>query len=367
VITPRKKLSHSKLFRKPILSMHPYAAPIEGRAGKDYLFLDFNERTIPPHPLILEEIKKYVSEGRLQMYPEYGNLNEVLADYVGVGANEVIPTVGGDQGIDIIMRAFVKDGDKVIIPSPTFAMFNQSANIQGADIISPRYKGDKFEFPFEEVLQEIRSRVKLVILCKPNNPTGTPITRTQAKTIVEKAASLNIAVLADEAYHEFAPDLTIIDLIDKYPNLFIIRTFAKTLGIPSLRAGLIVSQKQNIEELVKIRGPYDVNMVAVAAMKALRHPEVARDIKKYAREVMTVSKPMVEKFYKTNGIKFSRSVVGFHLLKVPGLYEFMKTKGIMIRPRSDPPGTVRASIGTKKDTERYLEAFSEFLKLKNDF
>lgn len=343
--------------------MHPYTAPIEGRREKDYLFLDFNERTIPPHPLVLKEIKKYLDNGRLQMYPAYGDLNKVLGEYLGVDPCKIIPTVGGDQGIDIIMRAFVKDGDRVIISSPTFAMFNQSANIQGAKIISPRYSGKRFEFPFEEVLREIKPGVKLVVLCNPNNPTGTPIARTQAKAIIEKAASLNIAVLVDEAYHEFAPELTVIGLLDRYPNLFIIRTFAKTLGVPSLRAGIVISQKENIGELAKIRGPYDVNMVAVAAMEALRHPEVVKDIQNYVREVMTVSKPMVEKFYREKGIKFYPSVAGFHLIEIGrDLYDFLDSRGIRVRPRSDPPGTIRVSIGTRENTEKYLAALTDYLK-----
>ena len=361
----QKILFHSKLFRKPILNMRPYVAPIERRMGRDYLLLDFNERTIPPHALVLEEISKYISKGNLQLYPEYGDLNEVIADYVGVCPQEVIPTVGGDQAIDIVTRALAKDGDTVIIPKPTFAMLEQSAHVQGAKIVSPRYKGPNLEFPFDEVMEEIKPGVKLVVICNPNNPTGTPVPRDQVESIVEKAADVNTGVLVDEAYHEFAPELTVIDLLSNYSNLFVIRSFAKTLGVPSLRAGLVASQKQNIEELRKIRGPYDVNMPAVAAMKALRHQTVRDDIKKYVDEAMKVSKPRVEKFYRENGIKFYLSAAGFHLLEEPGLYDFLRQKEgqrILVRPRSDPPETVRVSIGTQEDTEKYIEALREYLQ-----
>ncbi|OGH14917.1 MAG: hypothetical protein A3H50_02600 [Candidatus Levybacteria bacterium RIFCSPLOWO2_02_FULL_37_10] len=361
----QKILSHSKLFRKPILNMRPYVAPIERRTGRDYLLLDFNERTIPPHPLVLEEISKYINKGNLQLYPEYGDLNEVIADYVGVGPQEVIPTVGGDQAIDIVTRALAKDGDTVIIPRPTFAMLEQAARIQGASIVSPRYRGSNLEFPFDEVMQDIKPEVKLVVICNPNNPTGTPVPKEQIKLIIERASEVNSGVLVDEAYHEFAPELTAIDLLANYSNLFVIRSFAKTLGVPSLRAGLVASQKQNIEELKKIRGPYDVNMPASAAMKALRHQTVRDDIKKYVDEVMKVSKPMLEDFYRKNGIKFFPSSAGFHLLEEPGLYDFLRQKEgqrILIRPRSDPPGTVRVSLGTREDTEKYIEALQEYLQ-----
>ncbi len=348
--------------------MRPYAAPIEGRADKDYLLLDFNERTIPSHSLVLKEIEEYINKGNFQMYPEYGDLNKILAEYLRVERGEVLATVGGDQGIDIIVRAFVQDGDKVIIPSPTFAMFSQSANIQGANIISPRYKGEKFEFPFKEVLQAIKPGIKVIVLCKPNNPTGTPIKRAQSEAIIEKAAAFNIVVLADEAYHEFAPELTVIGLINKYPNLFIIRTFAKTLGIPALRAGVIASHRRNIEELIKIRGPYDVNMAAVLAMRALRYPEVVADINNYVSEVMHVSKPMVEAFYDDFGIKYYPSSAGFHLLKFENnnrrdnFVNFLKEHGVLVRPRSDPKNTVRVSMGVRKDTEKYIEVFKKYLR-----
>jgi len=167
----------------------------------------------------------------------------------------------------------------------------------------------------------------------------------------------------DEAYHEFAPDLTVVDLIDKYNNLFVTRSFSKVMGISGLRAGSVVSQEDNIKELNKIRGPYDINMPAAAAMKALRNPEVVADMKAYISEVMDVSKPALEEFYRRNGVRFIPSGANFHLLedKDRALTNFLKTKGILIRPRSDPSGTVRVSIGAREDTRKYVEAFQEFL------
>lgn len=359
------KNSSKHLFRKSILGINPYSAPLDGRKSDDIL-LDFNERTTHPHTLVLEELRSYFKKGNLQLYPSYEGINEIVSDYVGVKPNEIILTVGSDQGIDIINRALVDKGDKVIIPTPTFAMLEQSALLQGANIISPKYKGQNYEFPFEQVMKEIKKGVKLVVLCKPNNPTGTPISKEQSEKIIKKAEKVGAGVLADEAYHEYAPKHTVIDLLDKYPNLFITRTFSKTMGIPSLRAGVVISQKQNIDQLVKVRGPYDVGMTTVIALKSLRHKEVREDIKKYTDEIMNISKPMVEKFYNNNGIKFVPSVANFHLIipPYPDFTEFLKTQGILVRPRSDIPGTVRVSIGTRKNTEQYIKAFKEFTKLR---
>lgn len=351
------------IFRRSIEDMQSYNPPLEGRTKEGYLRLDFNERTTPPHRLVREAIGQYIGRGEFQVYPEYGDLGGIIAVYVGVKPSEIIATNGSDQGIDIIYRALVEKGDDVIVPAPTFAMLEQSAHVQGANIIAPRYKGENLDFPFDEVMSAIKPGVKLVIICNPNNPTGTTLSKDKSEAIIKKAKEADSGVLVDEAYHEFDPDLTVVDLIDQYNNLFVTRSFSKIMGISGLRAGCVASQGNNIKELNKIRGPYDVNMVAAAAMKALRNPEVVADMKSYISEVMGVSKPMIEEFYRRNGIRFFPSGANFHLIEDRDRHitDFLRSKGILVRPRSDPAGTVRVSIGTREDTRKYLEAFREYL------
>ena len=96
------------IFRGSIKDMQPYNPPLEGRTQEGYLRLDFNERTIPPHRLVREAIGQYIGRGEYQVYPEYGDLNNVIADYVGVKSSEVIATNGSDQAIDIIYRLLVE-------------------------------------------------------------------------------------------------------------------------------------------------------------------------------------------------------------------------------------------------------------------
>lgn len=353
------------MFRRPVKDMQPYSPPLEGRS-KGFLLLDFNERTIPPHPLVTRSIREYIESGKFQVYPEYGQVNDVVANYAKVGYDKTYITNGSDQAIDIIVRGIVREGDKVILPVPTFAMLEQSAKVEGAEIISPRYTGEDLKFPYEAVMDRIQEDVKLVIVCNPNNPTGTVVDKEKSESIIKKANSLNVPVLYDEAYHEFSPENTVADLVSEYDNLFVTRSLSKIMGISSLRAGYVISQNQNIEELKKIRGPYDINMVAVAAIMALRHPEVVEDMQSYTKEVMGVLKPMLEDFYRANNIEFFPSGAGFHLIKAEGLYDFLKSSDspypILVRPRSDPKGTVRVSIGTRDDTAKYMLAFTEYLK-----
>lgn len=347
-------------IKERIKKMSHYKPPLEGRASKDYLLLDFNERTTPPSSKVKGALKKFIESGRLQVYPEYGDLEAKIAQYAGVPADQVIVTNGGDQGIDIVCRAYLDTGDKVIIPFPAFAMHYQSAGIQGAELLEPRYKEDG-SFPIEETLNLISDEVKLIILCNPNNPLGSSIEIKAVEKILEKAKEKDTAVLHDEAYFEFSK-ITSKDLIEKYDNLYIMRTLAKAFGLVSTRAGYLISQKENIQELLKIRGPYDVNMFAKMAISAAL--EDKKYMEDYVKEVMLIAKPKLEEFLKEKGIHFYPSKANFLFLKLSypeKIIEDLKSKGILVRPKKGPDGKIaaRVSIGTLEDINRFIQAFSE--------
>jgi histidinol-phosphate aminotransferase len=347
------------MIKKRIRKMSHYKPPLEGRASKNYLLLDFNERTTEPSPRVKEALKKFIDLGRLQVYPEYGDLEVKIAQYAGVSASQVMVTNGGDQGIDIVCRAHLDEGDKVIIPFPAFAMHYQSAGIQGAELLEPRHKEDG-SFPLEETLNLMTEEVKLIILCNPNNPLGTPISIEDVEKVLKKAEEKDIAVLHDEAYFEFS-GITAKDLIKEYDNLYIMRTFAKAFGLVSARVGYLISQEENIQELLKIRGPYDVNMFARTAVSAAL--EDTKYMEDYVKEVMEKSKPKLEEFLKEKGIFFYPSAANFLLLKVPNpkkIIEYFKSQGILLRPKPAPDGreAVRVGIGTIKDTERFIRGCS---------
>ncbi|PJA94902.1 histidinol-phosphate aminotransferase, partial [Candidatus Jorgensenbacteria bacterium CG_4_9_14_3_um_filter_38_10] len=127
------------MIKERIKRMGHYKPPLEGRADKDYLLLDFNERTVPVSPKVKEALKKFIDSERLQVYPEYGDLEAKIAQYAKVPPAQAMVTNGGDQGIDIVCRAYLDQGNKIIIPFPSFAMHYQSAGVQGAEILEPRY------------------------------------------------------------------------------------------------------------------------------------------------------------------------------------------------------------------------------------
>lgn len=348
------------LALRRIQEMSPYNPPLAGRRAFSGILLDFNERTLSPSLKVQKSIRQLLKSNKLQLYPEYGGLEAKLARYVGVNKDQVIVTNGSDQAIDLIFRTFTDAGDSVIIPTPSFAMFSQSAQIVGNKILRPLYRKQNLSFPLEEAVGMINDSVKLIVICNPNNPTGTPVSIENMEKITVKAS--NAIILIDEAYFEFS-NLTGVPLLKKYPNIIVIRTLSKAFGLPSLRVGYIVASSNYINELLKVRGPYDVNMIAyTAAIAALDDLKVA---KKYAEEIMNQAKPIVEDFFTKKDITFYKSTGNFLLYRPIQEQEerILKENGILVRPqdKTNIENTLRLTIGTTDQMKRFIKVYQNVI------
>lgn len=349
-----------------IREMKSYNPPLSGRRRFNGILLDFNERTLPPSSKIQKAIQDLLTTNKLQVYPEYGGLEKKLAKYVGVNADQIMITNGSDQAIDIIFRTFTDVSDKVIIPTPSFAMFYQSAQIVGNKILTPLYTKENLSFPLEELLEMINASVKLIVICNPNNPTGTLISIDDIEKISRKAS--NTIILVDEAYFEFS-GVTAVPLINKYPNIIVTRTLSKAFGLPSLRVGYIVASKIYINELLKVRGPYDVNMVALSA--ALAALEDFKGIQNYINEVMTEAKLMVEEFFNKSDITYYPSSANFILFKPNNdqVQKLLKENGILVRPqnKTNIENTLRLSIGTVNQMKKFIKIYQNVILDKSKY
>lgn len=346
--------------RSEIKKMKAYVPPLDGRRSGGKLLLDFNERTLAPSDAVIKALENFAWNGKLQVYPEYSDIANQLSRYLGVANEQLMLSNGSDNAIDTFVRCYLDKGEKIVIPQPSFSMFAHSAHLQGGVILQASY--DLISgYPFEQVVSLIeKEKPRIVIVCNPNNPTGTVLS--QAK--IEKLVSTypNIAFLIDEAYYEFLEE-TSIALIQKYQNVGVTRTFSKAMGIPALRFGYLVADASMISELIKVRGPYAVNMMSVAAAQAA----LANDsyVIEYVKEVMTISKPMIESYYTSRGIKFWPSGCNFHLIDLPKptFEKDLEQEGIRVRQMTYPgfENSVRLSIGTKSDTEKLIMALDKIL------
>lgn len=339
--------------------MSAYKPPLDGRDPKSHLLLDFNERTLPVSEDVTQALVDYIQAGKLQMYPAYGDIDQVIADYVGVAADNIMITNGSDQGIDLIIRASVNPGDEAIIPSPSFAMYHQCAKVENLKIIEPKYSLEQ-GFPLQGVLDAVTEKTRIICLANPNNPSGTGISREAIAQILKAAP--HATVLVDECYFEYS-GATVCDWVDEFPNLVITRTFSKTWGIPSLRLGFVISHRDNILALLNVRGPYDINQLAIVGIRAaLAHPEYTHD---YVSEVMQQAKPAFEQFLAKHHIPFWPSEANYVWCfpeKADEINRALVAEGILVRPKADASGAVglRVTIGTVEQTQRAIEVIQRY-------
>lgn len=347
------------MIKPHIKNMHAYKPPLEGR-GKQYLLCDFNERIDPVSKEIKEAIINFLDNDILQIYPSYFDFTDKLSKYAGVNPGQVMFTNGSDQGIELIFRATCSAGDTVIIPLPSFAMYRQVAEAENLIVQSPTYT-DNFDFPLSELLAVVTDKTKLIVIGNPNNPTGTLLSADNVLNIARSAP--NAAILVDECYFEYTKT-TVKDYIDQYPNLFITRTFSKTWGLSSLRIGYILSNSENINNLLKIRGPYDVNQIAiVAASAALDNKQYMVE---YVDEVVKTSIPLLVNYLKSKDLQFwppSANFILAYFKDSASVLEKLKNQGILVRPQKGIKldGSLRISVGREADTKRLIQALENAL------
>lgn len=347
-----------------IQAMSAYKPPLEGRTSSSatpYLLLDFNERTVPLPSAVIEALARYVNANCLHRYPEYGTIATEISQYAGVSADSLMITNGSDQAIDIIFRAFTDSTSEAIIPAPTFAIHDHSAHLQGCKVIAPLYTREQ-GYPLAEVLGSITEATRLIVVCNPNNPTGTLVPAQDIARIA--AAAPNAVVLVDECYFEFSK-VTAKDYLQELPNIVITRTFSKTWGLASLRIGYVIAAPDIIDELLKIRGPYDVNRASIEVVRAaLQHRSYVAE---YALEVMEQSLPLFLQFLEKNRLRYWPPGGNFVLVEfsaAAAVEEGLRERGILVRPRKGPniDGTLRISLGTREQTERLIAAIGEILR-----
>lgn len=351
-----------------VQTMSSYAPPAaDRRAEFNGTLLDFNERTTPLPAAVVDELLVQLKKLPWQVYPEdCSNAQQALAEYCGVAAEQLLLTNGSDQAIDLIFRTFSQPRATVVIPKPSFTMFWQATDLLEQRVLSPQYHDD-LSFPLQEVLALVDEQPQLVVLCTPNNPTGTSLRVAEIEQVVQTFPGSLVYV--DEAYVEFAGE-TAVPLLARYPNLVISRTFSKAFGLASLRIGYILASAEHIAELNKVRKPYDVNAVAyIAVAAALKYQSAAQS---YINEVTQQAKPFMEKFFTDNNIEFFSSAANFLLFKpkpaadgsqrdVNTVAQQLAAAGFAVRPRSGAPidGTIRLTIGTKTQMEEFAAAYTK--------
>ena len=337
--------------RDAVMEMAPYHPPTGGRTDK--LRLDFNENTIGCSPKVIEFLRQRVDGNGLAVYPEYTEAKRELAEFFGVGIENMLLTNGTDEAIQVLINTYVDDEDDVVILQPSYAMYRFYAEVAGAQIRTLDYRADTLAFPLEELLDTIEPVTRAVLISNPNNPTGTAVTVEGIERILKRAAGA--AVLIDEAYFEFC-GITVLRRLSEFPNLFVSRTFSKVYGMAGMRLGCLFSQAQNIEYLHKAQSPYSVNMLAALAARAA--VQDAEFIRRYVTEVLAARELLYVGLEKL-AIPYFESHGNFVLMRAGEraieMRDRLRDAGVLVRDRSyELPGCVRVTVGTREQMRRFL-------------
>ena len=328
----------------------------------NYICLDLNENMF----ITEEKIRKIVSKldlSKINQYPEYSKANSMIAKYAGIGSNNLLMTNGADQAIELVLRTFCKKKE-VVIPLPTFSYYQQVCSVENIHI-KKVYYNNKFLFPLKETLKCIDKNTDGIILCSPSNPLSVIIPEEDIIQIIRKAKKYGCFVLIDEVYYEFNKS-KLHKKIWGYDNLILIRSFSKGYGIAGLRLGYIISHKENILQLKKVRGPWDVNGFAVAfVMEMLRD----RNWLNYIKECNSIRGDII-RLLKQKDWSVLDSNTNFLTFKVPKsnkFIQYMKNNNILVSnlsryidSNSILTDYIRMGIPNSKDKNRVITALENY-------
>jgi histidinol-phosphate aminotransferase len=341
--------------RARVQAMKEYHPPLGSR---DNLRLDFNENTLACSPKVKEALAA-VSMGSLTRYPEREPVEAKVAAHLGLKAEQVALTNGVDEAIHVLFEAFLEADDELLLPVPTYTMYEVYASATDARVVAVE-AADDLQFPFERLLKAITPRTKVIAIANPNSPSGSVATREQILELARRAPQA--VVLVDEAYFHFHGE-TLMDLVGTVPNLIVARTFSKAYGLAGLRLGLLAGPLESMRWVRRVLSPYSVNSLALVCLQAALADDGYLDW--YVSEVLA-ARTEFEAALDAAGVRRWPSRANFILVEIGARHaEFvrlMRAAGVLVRDRSSDPGCdgrVRITIGTREQMRQAVVALNE--------
>ncbi len=338
--------------------MKEYHPPLGNRNA---MRLDFNENTIACSPRVREVLGR-ISGGDLTRYPERGPVERIVAEHLGVAAEQVVLTNGVDEAIHVLFETFLDAGDELLLSVPTYTMYEVYASATDARAVSVQADGD-LQFPFERLMCAITPQTKIIAIANPNSPSGSIATREQIIELAQRAPQA--VVLVDEAYFHFYGE-TVIDLIGTFPNVVVARTFSKAYGLAGLRLGVLAGPVEMMQWIRRVLSPYSVNSLALACLPPAL--EDASYLNWYVGEV-TAARTEFAAALDAAGVRRWPSHANFILMEIGAIHaEFvrlMSAGGVLVRDRSNDPGCdgcVRITIGTREQMREAVAVLNRTLE-----
>lgn len=351
-----------KWVRPEILALAAYHVPDAG----DFIKLDAMENPYTWPKSIVDEWLNILREVSLNRYPDPSSsqLKESLRGEMAIPSSmEILLGNGSDELIQMILLTVLGQGRKVLSPDPSFSMYKMISSFVGLEFIGVPL-GDNFELDLVAMLEAIKQHQPAVVfLAYPNNPTGNLFDDASIRAIIKASPGL---VVVDEAYHAFA-SRSFMDKLPHYDNLVVLRTLSK-MGLAGLRLGLLVGPKAWLDQIDKVRLPYNINVLTQASTAfALKHPTML--VEQTAR-IRKDREALMQQLAALAAIKVYPSQTNFILFRVPqgraiAIFEHIKGKGVLIKSMhgASPKlaDCLRVTVGTPDENEAFLMALKSAL------
>ena len=323
-----------------------------------------NESTLNLPPLVEERVINRLALLAFNRYPneEYYSLVEQIAKNFSVESSQILLGGGSSEIIEKVFHAFGGAKHKVVYPQPSFSMYKIYAKAAESEGV-PFDLDARFDLNVDAFIKKIREvNASLAVVCNPNNPTGNALTPAQVEKI---AASIDCAFLLDEAYVEFYGRSS-VNLVAKYPNLIVARTFSKAYGMAGARVGYMIAQPEVTRMINKTFMPYHMNVLTLAAadiVYQMRDEFVPR-----LQMIIAERKRMFERLKNLPGVEVFPSETNFILIRLARAEElknFLEALDIGVRYFSPSAvglkNCLRISIGTRVENDEVFAAIENFL------
>ncbi|WP_055437263.1 histidinol-phosphate transaminase [Lacinutrix algicola] len=336
----------NNLVRDNIKALKPYSSARDEFKGTADVFLDANENPF----------------GDLNRYPDpqQQEIKEKLAALKTVEKNQIFIGNGSDEVIDLAFRIFCEPGkDKVLTFSPTYGMYDVSANINNIEIIKQPLIND-FQISLNQLQPYLDFEdIKIIFICSPNNPTGNSINPEDIEYVLENFEGI---VIVDEAYIDFSAQTSFIKNINKYNNLIVSQTFSKAWGLAGVRVGVAYANEAIIKLYNRVKPPYNVSTLnQEAVLKSLNNFEAVTENIQIILKERTKLKDALSKLSIVKNIHPTDA--NFLLIEVDNAnktYQYLIEEKVIIRNRNTQvDNCVRITIGTSEENDRLIKVLKE--------
>lgn len=348
-----------QLIRADLRTFKPY------QSARSDIHYDPNKIWLNANELPWNVIDNITLGESLNRYPEQQpqQLIQRLSEHYQINKQNILLSRGSDEAIDLLMRLFCLPGqDSIIVCPPTFGMYAIYAKLQGIDVkVAPLIKEGGFQLNLESVAKQWDVSVKLIFICSPNNPTGNQIDIKEILSLCETYSGKSIIVV-DEAYIEFAQEQSLVETINRYDNLVLLRTLSKAYGLAGARCGITLASKGIIQYLSRLLPPYPLASPTIAVVKEVFKNE---NLAKIANYIHCIKQQRAQLYLVLQQMNITKQVwpseANFILVEFTDLVKVMaqcRGQGVILREFSGNPSLkncARITVGTPQENERLIQ------------